>query len=58
MFSHVSKNDYIPNTTRGSKDVNNRKFCWQAHDDYYECINNQIEKKVESIAFCYIIIRG
>lgn len=58
MLSHASKNDFISNTSRGSKDVNNRKFCWQAHDDYYECINNQIEKKVESITYFLIISRS
>lgn len=26
----------------GSENTNWRQ-CWQAHDDYYECIDNQIE---------------
>jgi hypothetical protein len=51
MFSQLPKGDYIPNTSRGSKDQHNRKFCWQSHDDYFECINSQIEKKGESTTY-------
>lgn len=26
---------------KGTKEVVNKKLCWQAHDEYYECIEKQ-----------------
>lgn len=49
MFTQLPRNDFIPMGSRGSWDEPNRKLCWQAHDDYYSCINSQIDKKRESI---------
>ena len=38
----------LPIAPRGGKEFYNRKLCWQAHDDYFECINEQIEKEGSS----------
>ena len=28
----------------GGYERHNIKLCWQAHDDYYRCIDSQVEK--------------
>ncbi len=35
------KIDNISIQPRGSRNTVNKKLCWQAHDDYFECIDKQ-----------------
>lgn len=58
MYTQLPRNDYISNTSRGSQDKPNYKLCWQSHDDYYDCINNQIEKRGESKRISKILLRN
>jgi hypothetical protein len=32
----------LPIRPRGSKENHNTNLCWQSHDDYYKCIDEQV----------------
>lgn len=39
----------VPIAPIGGKEFHNKKLCWQSHDDYYQCIDSQLEKGGESV---------
>ena len=41
--------NYVRFEMRGQHELINHKVCWQAHDEYYDCIDKEVRKNNGSI---------